>query len=103
MSYITDVQDQIATMLSALQYYKDEGDSTWLESTIHNVAHYGRVEMFGEVGGMDTFKPLEHFVINPEEGVPEFVLIEVSGVRAVREDGSHRILTRALVKGQRND
>lgn len=100
MSYHhTQVQAQIAAVLIALDRSSEEVCPAVRES-INNLASTADVFAFGRVGDVIAFEPLAHYVINPVEGSPpEFVAVELSGVRALRDDGSVRTLSRALVRG----
>jgi hypothetical protein len=94
------VQDQIAAVLQSWERHKQTGDSNAeLEAAINYLAHKANVKTFGRVGEVVAFEPFAHYVIDPIEGkAPELVTIVTFGVRAEREDGSLRVISRALVK-----
>lgn len=61
------------------------------------VARAAGVETFGTVGEVVAYDPLEHFLDAERGSVQTTVSVRVSGARLIREDGSHRILIRAVV------
>lgn len=98
MSYqLSQVQVQIAALMLAWEDYKTGNTSAEaVENAITYLGSKASVEAFGTEGEQVPFSPFEHYL--PTHAV-ENVVIERAGIRAVREDGSHKILTRALVKG----
>lgn len=99
MSYQTaQVQDQIAAVLIAMERSSEEVCPALRES-INHLAYKASVFAFGRVGDVVAFEPFAHYVTdNPTDKVPEFVTILMSGVRAVRDDDSIKVLSRAIVK-----
>ena len=100
MSYqLSQVQVQIAALMLAWEDYKTGNTSAEaVENAITYLGSKASVEVFGNEGEQVPFEPFEHYLIDKPHAV-EDVVIERAGIRAVREDGSHKILTRALVKG----
>lgn len=99
MSYqLSEVQWQIAALMLAWDNYKTGNTSAEaVENAITYLASKASVETFGTEGEQVPFEPFEHYLIDKPHAV-ENVVIEIAGIRAIRENGSHKILTRALVK-----
>lgn len=95
-----DVQDTVAALLTAWYRYKlGKANETEVSQWIDLLATRTNVETFGSIGELVPFKPFEHFPITPINKTTS-VEIVTFGVRAIREDGSHRVLTKAIVKPQ---
>ena len=93
------VHDQIAALLQAWHYFKKgEGSVEEMDAAIDYLAMKAKVEMFGVEGEQTTFKPFEHYLVNPSGDEVTDVEVVLFGVRAIRDNGSHRVLSRALVK-----
>lgn len=92
-----DVQDVVAALLTAWQRYKLKNDNeAEIDQWMDMLATRTDVEMFGNIGQIVSFKPFEHFPTKRVIG--KNVQIIALGVRAIREDSSHRVLTKAIVK-----
>ena len=95
-----EVQDHAGTLL--LTWYKyNVGEASEAEMTqaINHFALKAKVEMFGDVGETVPFKPFEHFICDADAPTAE-VEIATSGVHAMRDNGSHRVIVKALVKAK---
>ena len=93
-----DVQDTVAALLTAWHRYKlGEANEAEVDQWIDMLATRTNVEMFGNIGETVPFKPFEHFPITPINKSKN-VQIVTFGVRAIREDSSLRVLTKAIVK-----
>ena len=93
-----DVQDTVAALLTAWHRYKlgkanEEEVDQWMDM----LATRANIEIFGNIGETVPFKPFEHFPITPINKSKN-VQIVTFGVRAIREDSSLRVLTKAIVK-----
>jgi hypothetical protein len=99
MTYqLHEVQQQLATVLLALERSSEEVCPS-VRASVNHLAFKANVFTFGTVGDVVAFEPFAHYVIDDADGkVPEFVTIVLSGVRAVRDDDSVKVLSRALVK-----
>ena len=92
-----EVQDSVAALLTAWCRYKNgEANEAEISQWLDVLANKVNVEMFGNVGAVVPFKPFEHYPITPIE--TNEVKVYALGVRAMRDDGSYRVLTKALVK-----
>lgn len=95
-----DMQNHIGTLLLAWHRYNTgEASEAEVSQAINYFALKANVEMFGSVGDIVPFKPFEHFICDANAPTTN-VEIDTFGVRAVREDGSHRVITKALVKAK---
>lgn len=96
MARLEDTQPAIASLLLRWDAYK-AGETTIeeIDHLINYVALKASVEKFGMQYETVEYKPLEHYLINNVE--VQAVVIHTAGARAIREDGSHRVLIRALV------
>ena len=72
-------------------------DSARLRHTIQSLCHMRGMELFGSVNAEEEFSPLRHEFENPSNLGARMVRITQPGVRAPREDGSFRIIRKALV------
>jgi hypothetical protein len=95
------VQDQVAALLGAWDALSaklaDPGATREVESLLQLVAAKANVDRLGTRGEIVPFQPLQHYLITASAAPPSNVRIETPGVKAVRSDGSYRVLTRALV------
>jgi len=95
-----DMQNHIGTLLLAWHRYNTgEAGEAEVSQAINYFALKANVETFGKVGNTVPFKPFEHFICDADTPT-ENVEIDTFGVRAVREDGSHRVIVKALVKSK---
>jgi hypothetical protein len=93
------VHDQVAALIQAWHFFKKgEGCVEGMDAAINHLAMKANVEVFGVEGETVPFEPFAHYVINPSGNEITDVEIVLFGVRAIRDNGSHRILSRALVK-----
>lgn len=96
-----DLQDHVASLLVACD--GDQGkfqlgtESSEIDLLIKAVASAASVERFGEKGREVPYRPLEQSLVEQSDSPPVSVRIELPGVRARREDGSHRVLIKAVV------
>jgi hypothetical protein len=96
-----EVQDTVAALLTAWHRYKlGKANEAEVSQWIDLLATRTDVETFGSIGEVVPFKPFEHFPITYINEATTGVEIDTFGVRAIREDGSHRVLTKAIVKPQ---
>jgi hypothetical protein len=91
------MEHQIGALLLALERFKD-GETTIeeVESIAQYLAFKAKVETFGDIGEAVPFKPFEHFPVGAVTEVGD-VVIQMRGARFIRDDGSHRVLIKALV------
>ncbi len=75
----------------------DKTDFAEVELQIGAIARSVSVEQFGMCGERKVYHPLEHDLVERDGEIPESVKIEVPGARVMREDGSYRILIKAIV------
>jgi hypothetical protein len=74
-----------------------EGPVREVDSLIKSIAREAQVQTFGTPGEVVAYEPLQHF-LNGDIGKPlTAVKVLVSGARALRDDGSVRVLVRAIV------
>lgn len=96
------LHDQIAALLVAWDAFResllDASATNEIEFLVESIAARARIERIGKVGEMETFHPLQHHVIGGGELPPVSVRINVPGVRIVRDDGSFRVLIKALTE-----
>jgi hypothetical protein len=95
---LASVQEAIGALLLTWQRY-EEGKSSAdeVDFNLRYLARKASVEVFGAEGEQVSFNPFEHFLIEtPDNEVTQVKVIE-AGVRAVRDDGSKRMVRRALV------
>ncbi len=101
VSVNSGIQEQVAALLVAWDTFRSrlaEPDSAnEVGSLVALVASKAKVEAFGSKGDVIPFQPLRHFLGDTSTTPPANVRIEIPGIRAVRSDGSYRVLTRALV------
>jgi hypothetical protein len=93
------VHDQIAGLIRAWHDFKEgKGSIEGVDAAIDYLAMKANVEVFGVEGEKVPFEPLAHYLVNPSGNEVTDVEVVLFGVRAIRDNGSHRILSRALVK-----
>lgn len=93
-----DVQDTVAALLTAWHKYKlGKASEAEVDQWLDLLATRTDVEMFGNIGEIVLFKPFEHFPITPINK-SQHVDIATFGVRAIRDNGSYRVLIKAIVK-----
>ena len=101
VSVNSGIQEQVAALLVAWHHYRsglsEPTGANEVGSLVALVASKAKVETFGSKGDVVPFQPLQHFLGDTSTPPPTNVRIEIPGVRAVRSDESHRVLTRALV------
>lgn len=94
-------QDQVAALLGAWDALStklaDPAGTREVESLLQLVASKVNVDRLGTRGEIVPFQPLQHYLITASAAPPSNVRIQTPGVKAVRNDGSYRVLTRALV------
>jgi len=95
------VQEQVAALLVAWDALSvtlaQPVDTREVESLLAMVAKKIDVDRLGMKGEVVPFQPFQHYLVDATTAPPATVRIYVPGVRAVRPDGSFRVLTRALV------
>lgn len=91
------MEHQIGALLLALERFKD-GETTIeeVESIAQYLAFKAKVETFGNIGEAVPYKPFEHFPVEHMTEVRD-VVVKMRGARFIRDDGSHRVLIKALV------
>ena len=96
------LHDQIAALLVAWDAYResliDATPANEIEFLVESISATAGIGRIGKVGEMETFHPLHHHVIGAGEFPPVSVRINVPGVRIVRDDGSFRVLIKALTE-----
>jgi len=95
----TDLLPQLSIFQSIplSQLKKLLSDSARLRHTIQSLCHMRGIEFFASVDAEEEFSPLRHEFENPSDLGARMVRIIQPGVRAPREDGSYRIIRKALV------
>ncbi|MBY0437039.1 MAG: hypothetical protein K2W80_02520 [Burkholderiales bacterium] len=95
------LQEQLGALLVAWDVLhdgvSDPATGREVAALIELVARKANVERVGTHGEIVPFQPLQHYLAAPSPTPPSQVRIEVPGVRAMRNDGSYRLLTRAVV------
>ena len=96
--HITAIQDGVGDTLLAWHRFKaGQGSMEEVEHMLNYLATKASVETFGQEGEITKFAPFEHYVIDHAgEEVREVAVVRL-GSRAIRDDGSTRTITRALV------
>lgn len=99
--HITAIQDGVGDTLLAWHRFKaGQGSMAEVEHLLNHLATKAGVETFGTQGELTSFKPLEHCPAEPvEEGTNEVTVLRM-GARAIRDNGSTRIITRAIVSAR---
>lgn len=94
---LASVQEAVGALLLTWQRY-EEGKATAdeFDFNLRYLALKASVEVFGTEGEQVPFNPFEHFLINTPNGEITKVKVVEVGVRAVRDNGSKRIIRRAL-------
>ena len=96
--HITAIQDGVGDTLLAWHRFKaGQGSMAEVEHMLNYLATKASVETFGTEGEVSKFKPFEHYMIGVTEGEIKEVAVVRKGARAIRDDGSTRTITRALV------
>jgi hypothetical protein len=92
------MKDQIAVLMQSLHRYK-EGNTTIeeVDFNLQCLARKAGVETFGVIGETVQYSPFEHFLIDGQRMLGESVVVHMFGVCAIRENGSRKVLSRALV------
>lgn len=97
-AHITAIQDGVGDTLLAWHRFKaGQGSMAEVEHMLNYLATKAAVETFGQEGEITKFAPFEHYVIDTTDTPPTEVAVVRLGSRAIREDGSTRTITRALV------
>lgn len=97
-AHITAIQDGVGdTLLAFYRFKAGQGSMAELEHLLNHLAVKAAVELFGRVDEVTKFAPFEHYVIDTADTPPAEVVVKAMGTRAIREDGSTRTITRALV------
>jgi hypothetical protein len=87
-------------LISWYRYCSELPDSSVaneVSALVNLVASKAKIEMYGSKGDLVQYQPLQHFLGDNSAQTPTNVRIEIPGVRLLRNDNSHRVLTRALV------
>ena len=100
-AHITAIQDVIGDTLLAWHRFKTGTSSmAEIENLLNYLATKAAVETFGTEGEITKFAPFEHYVIDHDGSPITEVAIQAMGSRAIRDNGSTRTITRALVSKQ---
>jgi hypothetical protein len=95
------LQEQLGALLVAWDALRsalpDPVAGQEVTALIELAAGKANVERSGARGEIVAFQPLQHYLAEPTSTPPTQVRIDVPGVRAMRSDGSYRLLTRAVV------
>jgi hypothetical protein len=95
---LVSIQDGVGDTLLAWHRFKaGTGSLEQVEHLLNYLATKASVETFGAEGELTTFKPFEHYVIDHTGEEIREVAVVLRGTRAVRNNGSTRIISRALV------
>lgn len=98
MTYeLKQIQDQVAAVLHAWDRNRDANSSAEVNAAIEHLANVAKVKTFGRVGDVVEYEPFSHFLIDGEISGTDVVIVAF-GVQGERDDGSLRLLSRALVK-----
>ena len=96
--HITAIQDGVGDTLLAWHRFKaGQGSMEEVEHLLNYLATKASVETFGTEGEITKFAPFEHYVIDHDGAEVREVAVVRKGARAIRDNGSTRTITRALV------
>ena len=96
--HITAIQDGVGDTLLAWHRFKaGQGSMAEVEHMLNYLATKAAVETFGTEGEVTQFAPFEHYVTDHDGSPVTEVAVVRIGSRAIRDNGSTRTITRALV------
>jgi len=95
---MVSIQDRVGDTLLAWHRFKaGQGSMEQVEHLLNYLATTASVETFGTEGEVTQFAPFEHYVIDHTGEEVREVAVVLIGTRAIRDNGSTRTISRALV------
>lgn len=98
------IEDALGSLLPEVddlcRKYPDDPAIQQLRHRVETVAREANVREFGREGEEVSFDPLRHVLAGSSTAVPGLVAVRRSGVVAVRDDGSERVLVKAVVESK---
>ena len=95
---LISIQDCVGDTLLAWHRFKaGRGSMAEVEHLLNYLATKASVETFGTEGEVTQFAPFEHYVIDHTGEEVREVAVVLIGTRAIRDNGSTRTISRALV------